>query len=361
MRSYSMKVIIQAGGNGTRLWPISRKSKPKQFVKLINNETLFTQTIQRFQDLKDDLIILGNINHKNLIDEEVERNNLKNAKVFLEPKPMNTAPAVCSVIQYLMNNNCKDEIVVFCPSDSYINDKKSFVDSLKVGEKLAKDDKVVCFGIQPLYPETGYGYIKVGEKINESAFTVERFVEKPNIERAIEFMKDGGYLWNGGIFMAKVSVLYNLFKKYQNPMLQNIDLTLKNSKEERNTIFLNKEYFEKSEEISIDYAIIENLNSSNLATVPLKLVWSDVGSYKSLFDINNDKTKEKNIISGKAVLHNTENCFIRSNGKIICCSDVEDLVIVEDGDVILVMKKDKSQNIKKLIEKCKEENLEKIL
>ncbi len=353
-----MKIVIQAGGNGTRLWPMSRKNKPKQFVKLLNDETLFTQTVKRFASFGKDLIILGNINHKDLLEEEIKVNGLKNPKVFLEPKAMNTAPSVCSVIQYLMNKDCKDEIVVFCPSDHYINDAKAFVNTLKIGEKLAKDGRVVCFGIQPLYPETGYGYIKVGDKINDDAFAVERFVEKPDIERAIEFLKGGNYLWNGGIFMAKVSVLYDLFKKHQKSLLHNIELTLKNSKEENNFVFLDKEHFEKCEEISMDYAIIENLNSSNLATVPLKLVWSDVGSYKSLFDINNDKTKEKNITSGRAVLHNTENCFIRSNGKIICCSDVDDLVIVEDGDVILIMKKDKSQNIKKLIEKCKEENLE---
>ncbi|HSQ98020.1 MAG TPA: sugar phosphate nucleotidyltransferase [Rickettsiales bacterium] len=351
-----MKVVIQAGGNGTRLWPISRKNKPKQFVKLLNNETLFSQTVKRFQSFGDDLIILGNNNHKDLINEEIKINNLKNPKVFLEPKAMNTAPSICVVVQYLMNNNSKDEIVVFCPSDHYMNDIESFINSLKVGEKFAKEDKVICFGIQPLYPETGYGYIKVGEKINDDAFYVDRFVEKPNIERAIEFLKDGGYLWNGGIFMAKVSVLYELFNKYQKSLLKNIELTLKNSKEKNNIIFLNKEYFEKVEEISMDYAIIENLNSSNLVTVPLKLIWSDVGNYKSLFDIDNDKTKDKNVISGRAILYNTENCLIRSDKKIICCSDVEDLVIVEEGDTILIMKKDKSQNIKKLIEKCKEEN-----
>ena len=351
-----MKVVIIAGGNGTRLWPMSKKSKPKQFVKVLGNDTLFTQTIKRFDEYKNNITILGNINHKDLIEEEIKVNNLKNCEVFLEPKAMNTAPAICSVIEYLMNNKKGDEIVVFCPSDAYINDTESFIKSLKVGEKLAKDNRVICFGIQPLYPETGYGYIKLGDKINDDAFYVDRFVEKPEMEKAIEFLKSEQYLWNGGIFMSKVSVLHELFKKFQNNLLLNIQETLKKSKVEKNFIFLDKEQFEKCEEISIDYAIIENLDASNLATVPLKLVWSDVGSYKALFDIDKNKTKNNNVIEGTVILNNTENCFIKTNKKIICCSDVEDLVLVEEDDVLLVMKKDKSQNIKKLIEKCKENN-----
>lgn len=356
-----MKVVIIAGGNGTRLWPMSKKSKPKQFVKVLGNDTLFTQTIKRFDEYKNNITILGNINHKDLIEEEIKVNNLKNCEVFLEPKAMNTAPAICSVIEYLMNNNKGDEIVVFCPSDAYINDTESFIKSLKVGEKLAKDNRVICFGIQPLYPETGYGYIKLGDKINDDAFYVDRFVEKPEMEKAIEFLKSEQYLWNGGIFMSKVSVLHELFKKFQNDLLLNIQKTLKKSKVEKNFIFLDKEQFEKCEEISIDYAIIENLDASNLATVPLKLVWSDVGSYKALFDIDKNKTKNNNVIEGSVILNNTENCFIKTNKKIVCCSDVEDLVIVEEDNVLLVMKKDKSQNIKKLIEKCKENNFTNLL
>ena len=356
-----MKVVIIAGGNGTRLWPMSKKSKPKQFVKVLGNDTLFTQTIKRFDEYKDNVTILGNINHKSLIEEEIKVNNLKNCEVFLEPKAMNTAPAICSIIEYLMNNKKGDEIVVFCPSDAYINDTESFIKSLKAGEKLAKDNRVICFGIQPLYPETGYGYIKLGNKINDDAFYVDKFVEKPDMEKAIEFLKSEQYLWNGGIFMSKVSVLHELFKKFQNDLLLNIRETLKKSKVENNFIFLDKEQFEKSKEISIDYAIIENLDASNLATVPLKLVWSDVGSYKALFDIDKNKTKNNNVIEGTVILNNTENCFIKTDKKIICCSDVEDLVIVEENDVLLVMKKDKSQNIKKLIEKCKENNFTNLL
>jgi mannose-1-phosphate guanylyltransferase len=358
---YYMKFIIQAGGNGTRLWPISRSNKPKQFVRLLDNETLFTQTVKRFQSLNNDLIILGNINHKSLIENEIKNNSfLKSAKIFFEPIAKNTAPSICSVVKYLMNNNCKDDVLVFCPSDHYIDNTDEFVKTLEVGEKFANIDKVVCFGIKPLYPETGYGYIKIGKKIDNNAFCVEKFVEKPDAKKAMEFLKCGSYLWNGGIFMAKTHILYDLFNKYQNSLLKNIELVLKNSEQIDNVIILNKEYFEKVNEISIDYAIMENLSSNDLVTIQLKLIWSDVGNYKSLFDIN-DKREDKNVIDGKCVLNNTKNCFIRSSKKIICCSDISDLVIVEDDDVILIMKKDESQNIKKLLEKCKESNLEKIL
>jgi len=355
--------IILSGGNGTRLWPLSRKGKPKQFIKLLGDETMFAQTIKRFKDENEFNIpiILGNIAHESFIDEEIKNNNLINSKIILEPKAKNTAPAISAVVEYLMNNNRNDEIIVFIPSDAYINNIDDFQNYLIEGEELAKNSKVVCFGIQPIYPETGYGYIKLGKKIKSDCYFVDKFVEKPDIEKAKSFLKNGKYLWNAGIFMTKVSVLHDLFEKFQNKLLQNIQLTLKNSVISNNKLYLNKENFINSEEISIDYAIIENLDSSNLGVVSMNLIWSDVGSYKSLYDINSEKTSDNNILSGKILLNNTANCFIKSNKKIICCSDVEDLVVVEENDVILIMKKDKSQNIKKLIEKCKEQQLDDIL
>lgn len=355
--------IILSGGNGTRLWPLSRKMKPKQFINLFDDKTIFTKTIKRFCNKKvfKNPIILGNINHEELINEEIQNNNLNDSKIILEPLIKNTAPAVASIIQYLINNKKKDDIVVFLPSDAYIDNIEDFENYLVEGEKIAKQDKVVCFGVQPFYPETGYGYIKIGDKIGGSGFLVDKFVEKPNIEKALEFIKTGNYLWNAGIFMAKVSFLYKLFEKYQSNLLTNIKKTLDSSKELDNKIYLDKENFNNCEEISIDYAIIEHLNSENLAVISMNLAWNDIGSFKSLFDINKNKTLENNILSGKVVVSNTENCFIKSSKKIICCSDVDDLVIIEEDDLILVMKKDKSQNIKKLIEKCKVSNLETIL
>ena len=355
--------VILSGGNGTRLWPLSRKCKPKQFIALLNNETMFTQTIKRFENKKifSNPIILGNIDHRELINEELKNNKIEESTVILEPKAKNTAPAICAVVEYLFNNDKKDEVVVFLPSDAYINNVKDFENYLIEGHEIARSNKVVCFGIQPMYPETGYGYIKLDKKIGQNSFLVDKFVEKPDYEKAVGFLETKQYLWNAGIFMAKVSTLHDLFEKYQKTLIDNIQLTLYKSKMQDNEVYLDKENFINSEEISIDYAIIEHLNSTNLAVISMNLFWSDVGSYKSLYDIDEDKTQDENVVSGRVVLNNTKNCFIKSNKKIICCSDVDNLVIIEENDIVLIMKKDQSQNIKKIIEKCKQDKLEEIL
>ncbi len=355
--------IILSGGNGTRLWPMSRKAKPKQFIEFIDGETMFTQTIKRFKDKKvfSRPIILGNINHETLIDKELKKNRISKSTVVLEPKAKNTAPAIAAVIEYLHRQGRDDEIVVFIASDAYINDVHNFQSYLEEGEAIARDDKIICFGIKPLYPEVGYGYIKLDKKIKDDSYSVDRFVEKPQLEKAIEFLNAGNYLWNAGIFMCKVSTMRNLFKKFQNKLYENIENTISNSEIKDNKLYLNKELFEQSEEISIDYAIIENLTSNELVVVSMNIVWSDLGSFKSLYDINANKTGDNNIVSGHAILNNTENCLIRSSKKLICCSDVDDLVIIEEKDTILIMKKDKSQNVKKIIEKIKENHFEDVL
>ena len=355
--------ISLSGDHGTRLWPMSRKAKPKQFIELIDNETMFTQTIKRVSDKKyfTNPIVLGNIKHDYLIQKELKKNNIPTAEVVLEPKARNTAPAISAVIEYLYKENRRDEIVVFLPADAYIKDAKIFQDYLLEGVKLAQDNKVVCFGIRPLYPETGYGYIKLDNKIENNSYLVEKFVEKPNFETAQEYCNSSNYLWNAGIFMSKVSTLYNLFKKFQPELLEQIEITISKSKKESNQLILDKDTFIQAKDISIDYAIIENLDSSNLAVVSMNLTWSDLGSYASLFSVNLEKCGHNNITEGKTILYNSSNNYIKANKKIICCANVENMVIVEEDDIILVMPISKSQDIKKLIDKIKEQDMDNIL
>lgn len=350
--------VILSGGNGTRLWPMSRKNKPKQFINITDEETIFKKTLNRFADKNNfsSSIVLGNINHKELIKKETNDN-----LVFLEPCVKSTAPAIAMVIEYMMNNDRKDDIVLFAPSDAYIKEEHSFIEYILEAREYVENNKVACFGVKPLYPETGYGYIKLDKKINNDAYLVDKFVEKPNMEKAIEFIKNENYLWNIGIFMSKVSFLHDLLLKHQPDLMINIKNTFKKSKLVGNEFFIDEEEFSKIDEISIDYALIEKLNSTNLFTVSMNITWSDLGSFKSIYDIDFNKTIDKNIIKGDVILNNVENCYINAKNKIICCSDVDDLVIVEEDDVVLVMNKTKSQNIKEIIKKIKDENLNNLL
>ena len=344
--------IILSGGNGTRLWPLSNNKKPKQFIKLINDNTLFTETILRFKnkDIYTEPIILSNIKYNELILEELKNNNLYKATIFFEPISRNTAPAIANVVNYLVHKRPND-IALFLPSDAYIDDVDRFTEFLIEGEGLAQNDKLVCFGIKPTYPETGYGYIKSCEKIGNNSYVVDSFTEKPDLEKAIEFLKDKNYFWNAGIFMCKVSVMVDLFDNYATKLNSLVKYTLEKSEIKDNIVYLNNDTFKECEDISIDYALIEKLNKNQLAVVSMNVIWSDVGSYKSLFDINNNKTVDENVIYGNVVLNNTNNCYISSKNKIVCCSDVDDLVVIEEGDYILVMKKSKSQNVREIVRK----------
>ncbi|MDR2078048.1 MAG: hypothetical protein LBP39_03730 [Rickettsiales bacterium] len=343
--------VILSGGSGTRLWPLSRKQKPKQFIELVNGNTLFTETISRFKDNNTFLepIILGNVAHRKYIGEEMAKNGIGNSLVLLEPEARNTAAAIASAVEFLCDLGRENEIAIFVPSDAYIDDIDQFKEYIIEGSPLAEKNMLICFGIKPIYPEIGYGYLKTGKKLIGNLYKIDKFVEKPNIETAIDFLKSGKYFWNSGIFMCKVSILVELFQQYCPDIYDAVKLTIRNSKGEGNVLHLDRECFLKCPNTSFDYAIAEKLTGEQLAAVSMNLLWSDVGSYNLLFSINPNKTAENNIVSGKALLNNVNNCYLKSKNRILCCSDVEDLVIVEEDDVILVMKKNKSQNIKNLV------------
>ncbi|GMO59241.1 MAG: hypothetical protein Ta2D_04970 [Rickettsiales bacterium] len=343
---FMLQPIILSGGNGTRLFPLSRKDFPKQFVQLFNDKTLLQNTIDRFNSQKfKSPIILGNIKHKKLLEQY-------NNKIILEPVVKNTAPAICAIVELLKEDS--DQVVVFLPSDHHIVEVDKFERYMLEGEKLAKQNKLVIFGINPTEPETGYGYIEIGKTMG-NAFFVNSFKEKPNIELAKEFVKSHKYLWNAGIFMVKVGLMREFFKKYQPEIFECIEKAIANTKQEQITEIADD--FNDVMEESIDYAIIEHLEQEDLAVIKMDLTWSDVGSYKSLYDIL-DKT-DTNILNSKNIVYNSKNNYVHSD-KIVCLCDVDDLVIVEDKNILLVMKKEKSQDIKEMIKEIKEKYKEEL-
>lgn len=347
-----MKAIILAGGSGSRLWPLSREMYPKQLLSIDKQDSLMQSTFKRLNKLIPAKNILAITNIKHLSDVKFQLNKVdKEAQVLAEPLAKNTAPAIACSLEYFRQNSSEDDVVIIVPSDHLVKNTDGFVDTIKEGEKLAQQGYIVTFGIKPTYPETGYGYIKTSEQL-DCGFKVERFVEKPDFETANQYLADGNYYWNGGIFMAKISVLLNEFRALAPDIYANLNkLDMKNNNKIEYSIY------ENMPSISIDYAIMEK--SSNIALVKLKSDWNDLGSWQSLYDVR-EKDENGNVLTGKVVVDNVKNSFIYSQKELVAVSGLENVIIVETEDAIMACKKDSSQDVKKLFEKLKESETTKL-
>ena len=340
--------IILAGGSGRRLWPLSRELYPKQLLKLDGKLSLLQSTFKRLQCFIDteNIISVTNIKHANDVKYQLGEID-KNAIVLAEPMAKNTAPAIAAALEYLKQIKNQDEIVIIVPSDHLIKDFTAFENTVKESIEAAKNGYIVTFGIKPSYPETGYGYIKTNGEvfgINQ----VEKFVEKPDFETAKEYLFDGNYYWNGGIFMAKVSSLLEEFEKYTPEIYKNLS---KLNFKESNTIKYG--VFEDMPSVSIDYAIMEK--SDKIALCPLKSDWSDLGSWQSLYDVS-EKDNDGNVFEGHVISEDVRNSFIYSDKKVVAAIGVKDLVLVNTEDAILACNKKNTQAVKKIYEKLKNED-----
>jgi len=337
--------IILAGGSGSRLWPLSRELYPKQLLKLDGNLSLLQETFKRLNSLipSENIISVTNTKHANDVKFQLSQID-KNSKIISEPMAKNTAPAIACTLEYIKRTADKDEIVIIVPSDSLIRRTDDFVNTLKTSEEAAQNGYIVTFGIKPSYPETGYGYIKAGENLL-GCKKVERFVEKPNREKAVEYLSDGSYYWNGGMFMAKVSVLLEEFEKYAPEINKNLSM-LDFSKS------TNIKYgiYENMPSISIDYAVMEK--SDKIVISELQSDWSDVGSWQALYDISK-KDENNNVIVGNVLVENVTNSLIYADKKLVTATDLEDVIIVETEDAVMACKKEASQNVKKIYERLK--------
>ena len=340
--------IILAGGSGSRLWPLSRELCPKQLLKLDGENSLLQSTFKRLCRFIDpeNIVSITNIKHANDVKFQLSK-VCGNSVVLSEPIAKNTAPAIAASIEYFKQMKDENEVVIIVPSDHLIKDLEKFENTVKTGLKAAEEGKIVTFGIQPTYPETGYGYIKTKSE-NDGIFDVDCFVEKPDLKTAQKYLLEGNYFWNSGIFMAKVSTLLKEFAHYQKEIFEN--LSKLNYKE---SITIKYGVFEDMPSISFDYAIMEK--SNKIVLCKLQSDWSDLGSWQSLYDVT-EKDSNGNVLEGNAIVEDVKNSFIYTDKKIVAAIGLENVILVNTEDAVLACKADYSQQVKNVFEKLKKDD-----
>jgi len=339
--------ILLAGGTGTRLWPVSRELYPKQLVKFIGDDSLLQGTIKRLPPVLDteNVKVVCGEQHFHETAKHIENLGLKSeGKLIGEPSGRNTAPAILLAVLHILAFE-KDAILCVFPADHVIKDLGGFHDRLNAAIKLANDGYIVTFGIQPHYPETGYGYVEGGKKVSHGALALKRFVEKPDLPTAKKYIKAGNFFWNSGMFAFKASVILCEFKTYQPELLKQMEAIFDPHK------LISREDYDQLTDISIDYAIMEKTEKG--VVLPSDFGWSDIGSWKSLYDYL-PKDENKNVIDGDVLVENTENCFILGQERLIAVNHLRDLVVVETPDSIFVSDMEHSRDVKSIVTNLKQ-------
>jgi mannose-1-phosphate guanylyltransferase/mannose-6-phosphate isomerase len=344
--------IILSGGSGTRLWPISRKLNPKQFLDFFGDRTLFSQTILRTKDNEffNPPIAVCNNEHRFIVAEEFKKSKIKPHSIILEPVARNTASAIAvACLNLLENNNTEDDLILVMPSDHFITNETKFIAQINKAKAMAKKGFLVTFGIVANHNETGYGYIKIGDELDKKSkiFSVEKFIEKPDAQTAEKFIKSKNYLWNSGIFLFSAQSYLQNLRQLNSEIFTNCIRAYGNAVKDLDFIRLNQNDFEKSPNISIDYAVMEK--AEKVAVMPMNIGWSDIGSWQSIADLS-PKDDNQNSLIGNVFTLKTKNCYINSSQAVIGTIGVKDLIIVGVKDAFLIANKNNSQDVKKLFE-----------
>ncbi len=348
----SIVPIILAGGKGSRLWPISRKSFPKQFIEILddNNFSLLQKTYQRIEDLENlsKPIIICNEEHRFIVGDQMKRINVEPLSIILEPEGRNTAPAI-TIAALKALEEFDDPILLVLSADHQIKNIKNFKFAIDKSVNSLKNESICIFGVIPSYPATGYGYIESFKEleINESnPIKVSKFIEKPNLETATKLIKDKKYSWNSGMFVFKAKTILNEIKAFKPNILENCKECLNKSSKDLDFLRLNKDIFLRCQDISIDLAVLENTKKAFV--YPLFCGWDDIGSWESLWNISK-KDLDGNSIKGEVIINKSSNCLVRSEDRLIVGLGLKDLVIIETKDAVLVADKVSSQDIKKIV------------
>lgn len=381
--------VILAGGSGQRLWPLSRAMRPKQFLNLIDSNSLFQNTLSRLKGLNTlPPLIICNEEHRFLVAEQLRELNVS-ADIILEPEGRNTAPAIALAalkVSEIDNSDNSDPILLVLAADHLVEDVAAFEVAIIEASYLAAQGKLVTFGITANRPETGYGYIRRGAPVESiecrvtrgkleergarsgerekhtsqaiTAFAVDRFVEKPNQEKAQEYLDSGDYYWNSGMFMFKASRYLEALEIYSPEILEPCRQCIKSAKKDLDFIRIDEQIFSQCSSNSIDYAVMEPLSSaaSNgaepVVVVPLDAGWSDIGSWSAIWDAR-EKDKQGNCFVGDVIAEDSTNCFVHAGDKLVSLLGLQDMVVVDTKDALLVASKEKAQEVKNIVERLK--------
>lgn len=343
--------VILSGGSGTRLWPMSTAQRPKQFLPLVGENSLFHETLERVanRDRYFPPVVVANASHRDLCLEELANEN--EGRLILEPCARNTAAAIVMAAEVVRVTYGADQIMLVMPSDHVIGDIQSFHAAVELGQAAATSGRLVTFGITPSGPETGYGYLEAGPAVDDApgAFEVERFTEKPDLAKAKEMVATGRHYWNGGLFMFRAGDFLEEAKRHA-PEIHDASINaVARAEQEDGCIFPSLSELEPCPNISVDYAVMER--SHRVAMVPLDADWSDVGSWDALADV--DVRAAHHV---RTVAINSNNCYVRTDGIKVALLGVDDLIVVASSDQVLVMQKGHSQDIRQLAAQIAAEN-----
>ena len=338
--------VILSGGSGTRLWPLSRRLYPKQFLSLLNKNSLFQDTITRLPEGTSSPLIICNEEHRFIVAEQLRQIKSKSKGIILEPIGKNTAPAISIAAMSLLNGK-DDPTLLVLSADHLIEDNKKFNDSIQLASKIADKGKLVTLGIKPYKPETGYGYIETDNSITNKYYDIISFTEKPNQKKAEKYLKLGNYYWNSGIFMFKASSYLKELEKYESEIYNICKKSLNNSTKDFDFIRIDNEEFQRCPDKSIDYAVMEK--TMNGVVVPFDGIWNDIGSWEALWH-SKSKDNNNNVSEGDVIINKVQNSFIRSTNRLVSVNNVSDLIIIDTLDALLVSSMSSSQEIKYIVQ-----------
>jgi mannose-1-phosphate guanylyltransferase/mannose-6-phosphate isomerase len=342
--------VLLSGGVGSRLWPVSRESHPKQFLPLAGELSMLQETLDRTAGMEAAApVVVCNEDHRFMVAEQLRQLNIQAGSLILEPTGRNTAPAVALAALSAVKSD-PDAVLLVLPADHLIQNVEAFVEAVTKALPLAIEGRLTTFGVVPTAPETGYGYIKCGPDIAEGLFDLEKFVEKPDAATAQTYLDSGDYLWNSGMFLLRAQTYIDELEKLAPQILSSCRDAMAGASLDLDFVRPNPEIFGACPSDSIDYAVMEKTDKG--AVVSLDCGWSDVGAWNALWEVS-EQDADENVCKGDVILDNCKGNYVRSDSRLVAVTGVQDLVIVETADAVLIADRNNVQDVKKIVNALK--------